>query len=216
MTAAKRVLQYLKATKHLRIHFRPDSDDADLVGYTDSDWANDKIDRKSIGSYVFLFNGGPISWQSRKQKMIATSTYEAEYTAFLEVSKEALWLRQLLGDITSGLKPEDPTTWIERLYNEILDEKANPESESSANGPKLAPTTVFADNTLAIDNVKTEGITARNKHFELRLFKSRELQRLGVVNFIHVPSEDNTADGLTKVLARPAHEVMMKQLSLQH
>ena len=37
-----------------------------------------------------------ISWPSKKQTVVALSTKEAEYTAFTDASREALWLRQLL------------------------------------------------------------------------------------------------------------------------
>jgi hypothetical protein len=31
-----------------------------LVGFTDSDWANDPDDRKSIAGYVFSLGSGPV------------------------------------------------------------------------------------------------------------------------------------------------------------
>jgi hypothetical protein len=56
MTAAKRVLQYLKSTADYRLHFTGNGIDIGntLVGYSDSDWANDSADRKSKGGHVFL------------------------------------------------------------------------------------------------------------------------------------------------------------------
>ena len=59
------------------LHFN--GNDGEITGYTDSDWANDSADRKSQGGHVFLCNGGAISWQSRKQDLVALSTTEAEY-----------------------------------------------------------------------------------------------------------------------------------------
>ena len=61
----------------------------EIIGYTDSDWANDNADRKSQGGHVFLCNGGAILWQSRKQDLVASSTTEAEYIACSEASREA-------------------------------------------------------------------------------------------------------------------------------
>ena len=49
--------------------------------------------------YVFLLHGGAISWQSRLQPTVATSTVEAEYMAVAAAVKEALWLRTLLADL---------------------------------------------------------------------------------------------------------------------
>ena len=52
---------------------------------------------------------GPISWQSRKQEIVALSTMEAEYVACSEATREAQWLIQLQKDIT-GSQPQGPTT----------------------------------------------------------------------------------------------------------
>jgi len=46
--------------------------------------------------FVFTINGGPISWASKRQSTVATSTAEAEYVAAAMATKEALWLRKLL------------------------------------------------------------------------------------------------------------------------
>jgi len=43
--------------------------------------------------------GGPISWESTKQKITATSTAEAEYVALALAVKEAIWIRKLFFDL---------------------------------------------------------------------------------------------------------------------
>jgi hypothetical protein len=96
MTAAKRLLRYLKCTSDYRLHY---GINIDLVRYSDSDWANDSADRKSQGGHVFQTSSGAISWQSRKQDLIAMSTLEAEYIACSEASREAKWFIQLWKDI---------------------------------------------------------------------------------------------------------------------
>ena len=63
--AAKRILQYIQGTRTYGIHYVADSE-LELVGYTDSDWAGDSIDRKSTYGYVFMFGGGPIFCLTRK------------------------------------------------------------------------------------------------------------------------------------------------------
>ena len=81
LTAAKRVLRYLKRTKDLKLEYKQTG--RKLQGFVDSDWANEK-DRKSIGGYTFTLGGAAVSWASKKQTIVAQSTEEAEYTAFTE------------------------------------------------------------------------------------------------------------------------------------
>ncbi|KAF9799838.1 hypothetical protein IEO21_10490 [Rhodonia placenta] len=103
--AAKRVLRYLKGTRDLRLTFGTSSHT--LVGYSDADWAS-QPHRHSISGHVFLYSGGSISWSSRKQPIIALSTTEAEYISVSDTSREMLWLRSLLAELTSPLPTPTP------------------------------------------------------------------------------------------------------------
>ena len=86
------------------------SNNINIIGFTDSDWANCLDTRWSIGGYLFTLGSGPVSWQSRCQRMVATSSCQAEYTAEFEASKEAIWLRTLLSHI--GFSLTSPTTLL--------------------------------------------------------------------------------------------------------
>jgi hypothetical protein len=102
LTAAKRLRQYLKSTANVPLHCSSSSSTHSnnrLTGYTDSDWAHESADRKSQGGHVFLLNNRAVSWQSRKQDLIAMSALEAKYIACSEGSCEAKWLLQLHRDI---------------------------------------------------------------------------------------------------------------------
>ncbi|GKE42805.1 hypothetical protein Tco_1470089 [Tanacetum coccineum] len=68
-----------------------------MVAYTDSDYARATLDRKSTtGGCQFLGNR-LISWQCKKQTVVATSTTEAEYVAAASCYGQVLWiLNQLL------------------------------------------------------------------------------------------------------------------------
>jgi hypothetical protein len=97
--AAKRILRYLKGTAHLGLNFGGSNDRVDLVGWTDSDWAQDPDTRKSVGGFTFEVTSGSVSWSSKKQPTVALSTVEAEYMAASNATKEAIWLRVLLKDL---------------------------------------------------------------------------------------------------------------------
>jgi len=96
LTAAQRVLHYLKSTADFELHFSTSTGSNDqLTGYTDSDWANDSADHKSAGDHVFLLSNRAVSWQSPRQDVIAMSTLKAGYIICSEGSCESKWLRQL-------------------------------------------------------------------------------------------------------------------------
>lgn len=94
--AVRRVFRYLSGTKHLKLTYGASS--LDLVGYTDADGSMHE-DRKAISGYAFLIDGGAVSWSSKRQEIISLSTTESEYVALTHASKEALWLRSLIGQI---------------------------------------------------------------------------------------------------------------------
>ena len=111
MTAAMRVLRYLAGTPGAGLVFG--SRNAGIVGdsrgnsklqtdvcaWADADWANDRKDRKSITGWVAKLNGDPISWSSKKQRIVAQSTCEAELYAEAAAIQEVLWLRGLLAEL---------------------------------------------------------------------------------------------------------------------
>ena len=105
--AVKRILRYIKKTISYGITLG-DSAKINLVGYADSDWANDQDDRKSTSGYVFYLGKGCITWQSKKQPTTALSTTEAEYMSMSNATKELIWLRTLLNEI--GFHQSDATT----------------------------------------------------------------------------------------------------------
>ena len=75
---AKYVLRYLKGTKELKIKYNGASD-AGLIGFSDSDWGENRDDCHSTSGHVCLMANGAISWASQRQKMVALSVGEAEY-----------------------------------------------------------------------------------------------------------------------------------------
>ncbi|GKG03509.1 hypothetical protein Tco_0311145, partial [Tanacetum coccineum] len=80
LLAVKRIFRYLKGNPTLGLWYSRDSP-FELVAYTDSDYAGATQDRKStIGGCQFLGNR-LISWQCKKETMVATSIIEAEYVA---------------------------------------------------------------------------------------------------------------------------------------
>ena len=76
-------------------------------GFGDASYAEEE-GRKSRSGYVFLICGGAITWLSKKQSTVATSSAEAEYYSLSEAVKEALNLKNILEEI--GLVLDKPIT----------------------------------------------------------------------------------------------------------
>jgi hypothetical protein len=98
--ALKRILRYLAGTKSVGITYSrlPRVDANSFHGYADAAFANTD-DYRSTSGYVFIAAGGVITWQSKKQTMIALSSTEAEYVALSEAGQEACWLRSLYAEL---------------------------------------------------------------------------------------------------------------------
>ena len=103
LTAAKRILRYLKGTGYLGLRYKKCAD-GNLIGYSDADWAGDVDDRHSTSGNVFLLAKGAVSWLSKKQATVALSTTEAEYVALSTATQEAIWLQRLFTDVGEPLE----------------------------------------------------------------------------------------------------------------
>ncbi len=104
LIAAKRVIRYLQGTKHYKIRFEKHKNDKrppKLVGYADADFASDVDTRKSVSGHIFTFDGSPVAWKSKRQRITATSTAEAEYIALSECGKSSLALNNIIQEITN-------------------------------------------------------------------------------------------------------------------
>ena len=79
LSAAKRILRYLKGTENFGLLYNIRNRDLKISGYSDSDFARDINDRKSTSEQIFLLGGLPITWNTVKQRVMVLSTCEAEY-----------------------------------------------------------------------------------------------------------------------------------------
>nr|PNR59826.1 hypothetical protein PHYPA_002618 [Physcomitrium patens] len=90
-------MRYLKGTLNFKFYFG--GYNITLHGYYDADWVGNANDRRSTMGYVFFVRVGAISWNCKRQPIIARSIMEAEYMAASHGVIEVIWLRQLLEDI---------------------------------------------------------------------------------------------------------------------
>ncbi|GKA88869.1 putative ribonuclease H-like domain-containing protein [Tanacetum coccineum] len=95
--AVKRIFKYIKGKPKLGLWY-PRESPLDLVAYSDSDYAAANLDRKSTTGGCQFLGRRLISWQCKKQTIVATSTTEAEYVAAASCCGQVLWLQNQLLD----------------------------------------------------------------------------------------------------------------------
>lgn len=144
-----------------------------LTLYSDADWANMK-DRKSISGHVAMLYGGPISWGSRRQRSVATSSTESEYIGMATCCKQGQWLAQVLRDMG---------------FPQYI-----------GKDPKLVD--MRADNQGAIALVKNPQLHERSKHIDISYHHIRDLEVKQRMSITYIPTNEMVADGFTKPLEK--------------
>ena len=94
----QRKLYAIVKAKDIMLTYRR-SEKSEIVGYSDADFAGCVDSRKSTSGYIFTLAGGPISWKSSKQTLVASSTMQAKYVACYEAVGQAVWLKNFIPGI---------------------------------------------------------------------------------------------------------------------
>ena len=164
------LLRYLQGNQECKIEFSGNK--FDLHGFSDADWGGDIITRRSTTGYIVFAAGGPISWQSRLQPTVATSSLESEYMAMYAGIQEIVWLRGVLRELKLSI--DEPTPFL-------VDSKS---------AKDLAENPVYHKRSKHID-IKYHWL---REHTSLEGFRT--------VKLYHCPTLDMAADIFTKALAK--------------
>ena len=203
-TAVKRILRYLKGTSNyaLTLGGRDESNvsgsslsgsnqgngNASLSGACDADWGNDIDDRRSTTGYLFSINRGTISWQTRKQPSVATSSTQAEYMALSTATKEALWIRELMKELCI-----DPT---------------------QTDHTPAEPTLILQDNQSTIALAHNPINHGRTKHIDIQHHFIRECIETAAIHLEYIPTDRMLADALTKPLPGPKFKQCIEHIGV--
>jgi hypothetical protein len=184
--ALKNLLRYLRSTVTMKLRYGPGGAHSQFVVYSDADWASDTVDRKSVSGSTAMFYGGPISWSSKKQRSVATSSCESEYIALSTCCKQGQWIAQVFRDLGFPM-------YIGKDANKVQ---------------------MLGDNQGAIALTKNPHLHERSKHIDVCYHFVRDLAEQGKLNVVYVPTADMVADGMTKPLQRVAFERFKNQLGV--
>jgi ribonuclease HI len=182
LDAITRAYAYVQATREVGITYMKEP--PQLLGYCDADWAGCPDTRRSTTGYVFTLAGGPVSWSSTVQKVVALSTCEAEYMALAEAVKEALWITRFINDLQTDVQ-----------FTKF-------------------PITIHVDNESAIKLSKNPEFHQRSKHIDIRHHFLREHIRNGNIKVTWISGKENPADMLTKPLDHIKFSTICQNLGL--
>jgi len=178
----KRIFRYLRGTTKLGLMYRSDGP---YIGYSDADWASNTEDRRSTGGYVFILHSSPISWMSKRQSAVATSSCEAEYMALCQTVKEAVWLRKLLQELNQNQYTTEATSLLADNMGAIALAK-NPEFHARTKHIDIAYHFIrekIADSTVTVEWIPTTKMVADGLIKALPAPKFKEfISSLGLTN----------------------------------
>jgi hypothetical protein len=173
MTAARRVLRYLKSCTEYGLVYdnggkhHSMQDQLTITAYSDSDWGGDSVNNRSTTGFVVMLNGNLISWNTKKQPTVALSSAEAELMALVEATKEVAWLSMLLGELHYKIK---------------------------------RPSLIYVDNKSTINMAQNIGEHDRSKHIRIRYNYIKEEVDSGEIKLEWTATDKQLADIFTKAL----------------
>ena len=98
-------------TRHFRVHYDVGSP-LELVGFSDSDWAGDPIERSYTSVCVFILAHFPIFFSIKKKHSILLYSTKAEYKGVVNVGTQCVWFQGILREL--GVALDSPIViWFE-------------------------------------------------------------------------------------------------------
>jgi hypothetical protein len=171
--AVQHLLRYLQGTAHLGYTVRASTMPLILTAYSDSNFASEPSDRKSVSGRIVFAGSTPVLWGCSRQTILATSSTMAELIALELAATDLMDLRALLSGM--GCLAPGPST----LFSD---------SQSAMALTMRGPLTY------------SRGLA---KHVAVKLYKLREYIDGGDVVLAYVRTAANPADIFTKSLPVP-------------
>ncbi|GJT09063.1 putative ribonuclease H-like domain-containing protein [Tanacetum coccineum] len=151
LNAVKRIFKYLKSKPNLGLWY-PRESSFDLEAFSDSNYAGANLDRKSTTGVCQVLGSILISWQCKKQTIVATSTTKAEYVATASCCGQVLWIRNNCWDL-----------WFHfmNFKNSLLIMKAQSDVEDSVSSRQLETQILYPQSSTVLQPLNL------NRHLQI-------------------------------------------------
>ncbi|KNZ44116.1 hypothetical protein VP01_94g3 [Puccinia sorghi] len=201
----KKVWQYLKGTRELKLTLEIKKPNQLLQIYSDASWGDDPQDRTSQSGYICFLFGSIISWNSSKQRSVTYSSTEAELNPLVEAFHEGVWLKALLAEI-----------WNIQLdaANHIIDDPTlNEQLMMSDEEFKLKFCNEhLIDNKGLDDKVKKFGSNPKTRHIDLKTKGLRQEVKHQNIRIQLIKTTEMIADALTKPASKTSIQFLTQSI----
>ena len=197
--ALDRLFSYVKHTAHYRLTYKGP---INCQGFSDANLGGPNHEFFSAAphsrfGYVFTMAGGAISWRSKKQMIIAGSSFAAEVMALTSTSQKALWLGQLLSELGN---PQ-----VLPVYTD----------NDSAVVAIHAPSHDVSQHISAIYLLEQNRLVDRiPKHVNVSFWSIKEFVDARILKVAFKPAKEMVADIFTKPLFGPAIQLWSREMGL--
>jgi hypothetical protein len=116
--AIKHIFRYLRKTHQMKLMFRETL--KSLKNYTNSNWAENQDIRRSTWEYAFNVDNDVINEFSKRQFIVTLFICEIKYTKQILIAKKAIWLRNLMTQLTCNVEYSQTIMIYEDNQNVIV------------------------------------------------------------------------------------------------
>ncbi|GJZ73923.1 putative ribonuclease H-like domain-containing protein [Tanacetum coccineum] len=201
LNAVKKIFRYPKHQPKLGLWYPSDSP-FKLEAYSDSDYGGSSLDRKSTtGGYQFL-GRRLISWQCKKQTIVANSTTETEYVVAANCYGQVLWIHNQMMDYGFNFM----NTKIHIDNESTISVIKNPVAHSRTKHIEIRFHFIrdcYEKRLIEVIKIHTDHNVADllTKGFDVtRISMDWRMDRSCAVNSTHIWSKPNESDGFTEVV----------------
>jgi hypothetical protein len=166
------------------------------VGFCDASFLSDPDTSRSVSGMCFLSAGGAVHWKSKSQKLVTTSTAEAEYVSMAAAGRFGVCVRELCMELHLPVHCI-PMHMVEREQQQLVADGKKPEQLASGQ-------LIYTDSMSALHTVLNEQSSKHTSHIRAKYHYARERVQDGTLYYRHVAGDSNVADVFTKSLPRPA------------